>query len=65
MALLQLLLPTVTDSGPSNVVGIQTGYGLDGAGIKSRWGRYFPHLSRPALGTTQLPAQWVSGLSRG
>jgi hypothetical protein len=25
----------------------------------------FPHLSRPALGLTQPPVQWVPGLSRG
>jgi hypothetical protein len=25
-------------SGPGSVVGIVTGYGLDGPGIKSRWG---------------------------
>ena len=53
------------NSGPVSVVGIATGYGLDGPGIESRWGRDFPHLSRPALGLTQPPVQWVSGLSRG
>jgi len=42
-----------------------TGYGLDGPGIESRRGRDFPHLSSPALGTTQLPVQWVPSLSRG
>jgi hypothetical protein len=42
-----------------------TGYGLDGPGIESRWGRDFPHLSRPTLGPTQPPVQWVLGLSRG
>jgi hypothetical protein len=40
-----------------SVVGIATGYGLDGPGIGSRWGRDFPHLS--CLGPTQPPAQWV------
>jgi len=50
--------------GSGSVVGIATGYGLDGPGIESRWGRDFPHLSRPALGLTQPPVQWVPGLSR-
>jgi hypothetical protein len=39
--------------GPGSSVGITTGYGLDGPGIESRWGRNFPHLSRPALGPMQ------------
>ena len=39
--------------GPGSVVGIATGYGLDGPGIESRWGRDFPHMSRPALRATQ------------
>ena len=43
-------------------VGIATRYGLDGPGIESRLGRDFPHPSRPALGTTQPPVQWVLGL---
>jgi hypothetical protein len=48
-----------------SVVGTATDYGLDGPVIESRWRRDFPHLSRPALGSTQPPGQWVPGLSRG
>jgi len=52
-------------SGPFSSVGIATGYGLDGPGIESRWGRDFPHLSRPALWPNQTPVRWVPGLFRG
>jgi hypothetical protein len=51
--------------GRDSSVGIVTRYGLDGPGIVSRWGRDFQHLSRPALGPTQPPVQWVPGHSWG
>ena len=62
---IQIWQGTKINSGPCSVVGIETAYGLDGPGIESRWGRDFPHLSRPTLRPTQPPVQWVPGLSRG
>jgi hypothetical protein len=50
--------------GPGSVVGIATGYGLDGPEIKFRWGQDFLHLSRPALGLNQPLVQLVQSLSR-
>jgi hypothetical protein len=55
----------IIDHGLRSVVSIATSYGLDGPGIESQWGRDFLHLSRPALGPTHPPVQWVLGLSQG
>jgi len=49
--------------GPRSSVGIATGYGLDGPGIESRWGRDFPpvqagpraHPTYCTMGTGSFP----------
>jgi hypothetical protein len=50
--------------GSDSSVGIATVYGLDGPGIESQWGRDFSHTSRPTLGLTKPPVQWVPGVKR-
>jgi hypothetical protein len=47
-------------SGRDIVVGITTGYGLDGSCFEHWWGRDLQHTSRPGPRTTQPPVQWVS-----
>ena len=56
---------TQLNRGRDSVVGIATCYRLDGSGIEYEWGRDFPHPSRPALGPTQPPIEWVPGLIPG
>jgi hypothetical protein len=52
------------DCGPVSVVGIATGYGLDGAGSNLGGGEIFRTYPERPLGPTQAPLQWVPGLSR-
>ena len=51
--------------GPGSSVGLETGYGLNGPGIESRWGAGFSAPVQTGPGPTQPPVQWVPGLSRG
>jgi len=50
--------------GPGSLVGIATGYELDGTGSNPGGDEIF-RLSRPALGLTHPSVQWVPGLSPG
>jgi hypothetical protein len=52
-----LSLTSHSARGPGSVVGIATGYGLDGPGIESWWRRDFLHTSKPDLGSTQPPVK--------
>lgn len=51
--------------GRNSVVSIATRYSLDGPRIESQWVRGFPQPSRPPLGSTQPPIEWVPGVFTG
>ena len=51
--------------GWDSAVGRATGYGPDGLGVKSRYGRDFPQPHRPALGPTQASSPGVKRPGRG
>jgi hypothetical protein len=59
-----VVIQNVSGTGDSSV-GIATRYGLDDQRIESRWRRDFPHPSRPVLGPTQPPIQWLPGFFLG
>ena len=50
--------------GPGSSIGIATDYGLEGP-ASNRGGDEIFRPSRPALGSTQPPVEWVPVLSRG
>ena len=46
-------------------VGLATRYGLDGPGIKFRYGASYPHIFRLAPGPTRPPINWIPGFFIG
>ena len=60
----EFLGSTSYKSGPCSSVGIATDYGLDGPGSNPSGDEIF-RSSRPALGSTQPPVNWVPSLSGG
>jgi len=64
LGILTFGVTSCTVQGPGSVVGIATGYGLDGPGIESRWGARFSapvktgpeaHPASCTMGTESLP----------
>jgi len=64
IAVRYVYLPLIFSLVPGSSVGIATDYGPDGPGSNPGAEEIF-WPSRPALGPTQPPVQWVPSLSRG
>ena len=60
----QVMLSHYEHVGPGSSVGIATDYVLNGGGSNPGGNEVF-RPSRPVLGSTQPPVQWLPGLSRG
>ena len=65
VTLLKFTYAYIQITAQDSIAGIVIHHELDSLGIESRWGRDFPHLSRPAVRPTQPAIQWVPGLSQG
>jgi hypothetical protein len=59
------LMVLTMDLSRNSSVDIATRYGLDRPAIESRWGRDFPHSSRPSLWPTQHPVVGIGSSFRG